>query len=207
MIELWFRKGWIIRAPDNCPYNNPILPRPKVSAGKIIKNMIRLCLDAHWLNENTKGGFTDIPDQEAIYAALGDYDMLSEVDIDNGYNRIPLDPESQPFTAFTQPSTGFHWMFTVLIYGIKGAGGFFQRAILCVLAKLCNKSKVYIDNVFVHTKVDGAKTWEIKVKAHGDAVCEVLDAFHADNWKVKRAKCNFGYISLRVLGSLVEGKC
>ena len=205
MIKLWARKGWIVRAPDDCPYNNPILPRPKISGGKLIEGVIRLCLDARWLNENTEGGFTDIPDQEAIYAALGEYDMLSEIDIDNGYNRIPLDEKSRPFTTFTQPSNGFRWMFTVMIYGIKGAGGFFQRAILRALTDLCDDTKVYIDNVFVHTKTDPTTPMSEKVLRHGEAVCNALDLLHADNWKVKRAKCNFGYCSLRVLGSLVSG--
>ena len=205
MIKLWARKGWIIRAPDDCPYNNPILPRPKISGGKLIEGVIRLCLDAQWLNENTEGGFTNIPDQEAIYAALGEFDMLSEIDIDNGYNRIPLGKESQPFTAFTQPSNGYHWMFTVLIYGIKGAGGFFQRAILRALSDLCDDTKVYIDNVFVHTKTPPDSPWDVKLMKHKEAVCQALNSLHQDNWKVKRAKCNFGYRSLRVLGSLVTG--
>ena len=26
MIDIWVSKGWIIRAPHDCPYNNPILP-------------------------------------------------------------------------------------------------------------------------------------------------------------------------------------
>ena len=205
MIDIWVSKGWIIRAPDNCPYNNPILPRPKISGGKLIENVIRLCLDARWLNLFTEGGFTNIPDQDAIYAALGDYDMLSEIDIDNGYNRIPLHEDSRPFTAFTQPSTGFRWMFTVLIYGIKGAGGFFQRAILRALCHLSSNTKVYIDNVFVHTKAPEGASLDEKVKLHAEAVNKVLKALHDDNWKAKKAKCNFGYLSLRVLGSLVAG--
>ena len=131
--------------------------------------------------------------------------MLSEIDIDNGYNRIPLGKESQPFTAFTQPSNDYRWMFTVLIYGIKGAGGFFQRAILRALSDLCDDTKVYIDNVFVHTKTPPDSPWDVKLMKHKEAVCQALNSLHQDNWKVKRAKCNFGYRSLRVLGSLVTG--
>ena len=69
--------------------------------------MIRLCLDARWLNRNMVGGFHVIPDQATIYAAIGDYDMITEIDIDNGYNRIPLHEDTASSSQHSpSPRTG-----------------------------------------------------------------------------------------------------
>ena len=158
MVATWESKGWIVPAPPDCKVNNLILPWPKVSGGHVIANMIHLCLDAHWLNRNMVGGFHVIPDQATIYAAIRDYDMITEIDIDNGYNRIPLHEDSQQFTAFTQPLNGMRWMFTVLIYRIKGASGFFQRRFLYSLRGLHLNNKVYLDNDYIHTLLSEPKS-------------------------------------------------
>ena len=205
MVATWESKGWIVPAPPDCKINNPILPRPKVSGGHVIANVIRLCLDARWLNRNTVGGFHVIPDQATIYAAIGDYDMITEIDIDNGYNRIPLHEDSQQFTAFTQPSNGMRWMFTVLIYGIEGASGFFQRRFLYSLRGLHLNNKVYLDNDYIHTLLSEPES-SVAEKAthHAKAVQAALQALLRDSWKVKISKCRIAFIALRVLGSLLQ---
>ena len=90
--------------------------------------------------------------KQTIYVAIRDYDMITEIDIDNGYNRIPLHEDSQQFTAFTQPSNGMRWMFTVLIYGIEGASGLLPEAFSSThYGALHLNNKVYLDNDYIHT--------------------------------------------------------
>ena len=205
MIDLWAKKGWIIPAPPDCKINNPILPRLKISGGKVILGIIRLCLDARWLNKFTVGGFHIIPDGHTIFISVGDFDFLLEADIDNGYNRIRLHPSCRIFTSFTQPSNGMCWMFTVLIYGIEGASRFFQRRILYSIQGLHESNKVYLDNIYTHTKHPNPKaTLKEKATLHGTAVKATLKALLEANWKVKLAKCNFAFVALQVLGSLFQ---
>ena len=167
MVAMWESKGWIVPAPSDCKVNNLILPWPKVSSGHVIANVIRLCLNARWLNHNMVGGFHVIPDQATIYAAIRDYDMITKIDIDNGYNRIPLHEDSQQFTAFTQPSNRMRWMFTVLIYRIEGTSGFFQRRFLYSLQGLHLNNKVYLDNDYIHTLLSEPKSSVVHPEAAG----------------------------------------
>ena len=203
MVAMWESKGWIVPAPPDCKVNNPILPWPKVSGGHVIANVIRLCLDACWLNCNTVGGFHVILDQATIYAAIRDYDMITEIDINNGYNRIPLHEDSQQFTAFTQPSNRMRWMFTVLIYRIEGTSGFFQRHFLYSLQGLHLNNKVYLDNDYIHILLSEPKS-SIAERAthHAKAVQAALQALLQDGWKVKISKCRIAFITLNQIEAL-----
>ena len=96
-------------------------------------------------------------------------------------------------------------MFTVLIYRIEGASGFFQRRFLYSLQGLHLNNKVYLDNDYIHTLLSEPKS-SVAERAthHTKAVQAALRALLQDGWKVKISKCRIAFIALQVLGSLLQ---
>mmetsp|Transcript_29514 Transcript_29514/g.82456 ORF Transcript_29514/g.82456 Transcript_29514/m.82456 type:complete len:1162 (+) Transcript_29514:71-3556(+) len=204
-IEEWKRKGYIIRAPAGCKWNSPLLAAKKVSGGRVNWDDIRLCLDSRRVNGITKNPPNTIPRVKELLDKLSGFLLASSIDGQDAYHKIRLRKEDQVKTAFTAPD-GSRWMFTVMIFGLKGAGPYFQEFMCEIVGDLIENVSAYIDDGIAITKGNGNREITEKiVDEHAELVSELIKRLTKYHFRLRLSKCVFGATKLRVLGFILEG--
>jgi len=76
----------------------------------------------------------------------GKFKIWSKLDLVDGFREMPLQREHRHFTCITTPKGVFQW--TVLVMGIKNAGGQFERMMEWVFEDTPNVDP-YVDDVII----------------------------------------------------------
>ena len=125
MITKWFSEQKIKKAPENCPFNLPLLVAGKYDKDGNITGL-RICLDARILNkyllENDR---FEIPRISDVLQRFAGCKIFGEFDLSEAYFQFPLHPDAQKYTAFTINNQ--QYMFVSCPYGLKHLPSFFQR--------------------------------------------------------------------------------
>ena len=130
--------------PSNSPYNSPIFVVPKKDGSP------RYVLDFRKLNSNSQ---TDKYSMKTVEECIGDIGrsgstIFSTLDLSSGFWQLPLEKNSQKFTAFIVHNMGqFEWTRTS--QGLHSAPGQYQRLMELTVKGLHNVI-VYIDDLLVH---------------------------------------------------------
>ena len=135
--------------PSNPPYNSPIwiVPKKPDSNGQIKTRMV---IDYRSLNEKTISDAYPLPNICDILDQLGGAKYFSTLDLASGFHQIPMDPESQPKTAFSTPYG--HYEYKRMPFGLKTAPSTFQRLMDQVLSGLQGLELfVYMDDIVVYS--------------------------------------------------------
>jgi hypothetical protein len=145
-VQKWWDTGVIVRAPKGNPYNSSLtLAARKDLHGKIIK--FRVCLDPRTLNKQLEE--TDnfpLPLISDILMKTAGHKYFSTIDLSQAYHRLPVDPKSQPYTAFTY---GFQqYMFARVPFGLKPLTSIFQRGMSHLLSDMPYVC-VYVDDIVI----------------------------------------------------------
>ena len=171
--------------PAASPYNSPIVLVKKAD-GK----SLRFCNDLREVNKVVRFDAEPITDVEHLFSELSHARYFSKLDLTKGYWAIPIEEEDRDKTAFTTSLGQFRWVN--LPFGLKTAGGIFNRMMRKLLAPL-NRKDVhhFMDDILIATE-----TWE----QHIEAVRAVLKRIKEANLAAKPSKCYFGYDQLSYLG-------
>jgi hypothetical protein len=191
IIDRWFKEGKIVLAPPGCPYNNPITVAPKKDEhGKLTG--ARPCLDTRALNRVLKSNDRFlIPHIRTVLDSFAGNSIFSEFDLQEAYLQFPLDPESQPLTAFTW--NGQQYMFAGCPYGISLLTSFFQRIMTRIFSDLAFCSP-YVDNLPF-----AACDWE----THLQQAILIIQRCNQVNLKIK-PRFNLGHAQLKCLGHVLS---
>jgi len=168
--------------PANSPYSSPPLLVKKRSG------LYRLALDFRNLNSVTVFQAEPIQSIEEDLHKFAKAKFFSELDLVSAFFQIPLDSESQKFTAF--PTNRGQMQFTRLAFGLINSPSTFVKLMREVLDGLSSVT-FYFDNVIIHTQ-----TWE----DHIDALQSVIDRLRYHQLTLKPSKCKLGYFQIDYLG-------
>ena len=182
-VKEWLKMGVII--PTNSPYNSPIFIVPKKDGSP------RYVLDFRKLNANSH---TDKYSMKTVEECIGDIGrsgstIFSTLDLSSGFWQLPLDPNSQKFTAFTVQGSGqFQWTRTS--QGLHSAPSQYQRLMELTVKGLENII-VYIDDLLVHSS---------EHDHHRHSLQLLFDRLRRANLKLNLPKCHFGSDNVTYLG-------
>lgn len=133
-----------IIAETESPYNSQVVLVPKKN------NQFRMAIDYRMLNAKTIKDKYPMPDIESCLQKLVGARVFITVDLYSGYYQIPLDRESQNYTAFS--TTDGHYRFLRMPFGLVNGCAVFQRAMNKIVEVLRKKKVVvvaYIDDLIL----------------------------------------------------------
>ena len=154
---------------------------------------IRAIIDYRAANDQFVGDSYPIPNIDMLIAQVGTCAYLTKMDLTRGFYQIPLDRDSQKYSAFVCPFGTYAW--TRIPYGLKTSPTKFQKVLNTVLKGLENFCVCYIDDILIFSN-----NWD----EHLNHVAIVLDRLLKFRLKVKLMKCEFGKVIIDFAGHLVE---
>ena len=156
---------------------------------------VRFCGHYRKLHKVTTPDMFPIPLIEDLIDRLGQFKMLSFLDLAKGYYQVPVHPSSLDKTAFVTPLGKY--CFTVMPFGLTGTPAVFQRLMNTVLAGRADHSSTYIDDIAVFSN---------SIEEHSNHLEGVLEKLWEFGLTAKRSKCKFFRKTCEYLGHLVGGE-
>lgn len=196
-VDEWAAKGYITPAPPGNLWNMPLNPQRKISGGRVVKGEIRLCMDPRELNKLAPFPAYVVPRIADHFEKVAGFAIASSLDGADAYHMFKLSVTSQHKSGFTD-TRGWKWMWQVLFFGHKCATSHYQRVMEILLAECSDFVIVYVDDIFIFTKVDD-------LELHASQVAQVIDILTQNCFKLRIEKCKFGCTQVRSLGFLVQG--
>ena len=177
-------------SPCHSPYSAPAMLVPKKN-GKL-----RLVIDYRQLNNQTIKSCWPIPSIEEIFDTLEGSAYFTTIDMSWGFYQIPMDENSQEYTAFSTPFGSFKWLRMPM--GLTNSPPTFQSLMEIVLSKLIWKTTVpYLDDCIIFSAT---------AEEHLHRLREVLERFRAANLKINPLKSEFFRMKVQFLGHIISKK-
>jgi hypothetical protein len=111
---------------------------------------IQICVDFRNLNQATPKDEYPMPIADLLINSATGNKMISFLDGNVGYNQIFMVKEDVSKTTFRCPGFVGLFMWVVMTFGLKNAGGTYQRAMNLIFHDLLKVlMEVYIDNAVV----------------------------------------------------------
>lgn len=141
---------------------------------------IRLIVDYRLLNEKMAKDQFPFPNINDTLENLNGAKSFSKINLVQGYYQIPMDPESQKYTAFVVPCG--HFEFTKMPFGLANAPRTFQRIFWTFLHHI-PQVKIFLDDILIFTKEN---------EDHLEKVKEVVTILHNNGLEIncKKSKIN-----------------
>ena len=111
---------------------------------------------------------------------MKDSRFYAKMELRSGFYQIRVNPEDVHKTAFQTEWRSFQWL--VMPFGITNAPSTFQRNMDMIFDDMRHFTKVYMDDIVVHSK-----SWA----EHLENVKAVLQRLRDSKFFVKRRKCEF----------------
>ena len=185
-IDDLLSRGFI--TPSASAYGAPVLFARKSDG------TLRLVIDYRQLNANTRKWAFPLPRIDDMIDRLLGARVFSKLDLAMAYHQVPLDPASQPLTAF-RTRYGLY-EFKVLPFGLVNAPAAFQSTMAEVLGPLIDSCVlVYLDDILVFSP---------SVSAHTAHLRDVLSRLRAARLFLKPSKCLWGQSSVPFLGHVIS---
>lgn len=193
-VEKWLAAGKICLAPPNCPFNSSLTVALKKNAYGVFTGY-RICLDTRALNNAIKiNDRFPLPYIRDVLERFAGCKYFGEIDLSEAYLQFKLDPDSQPYTAFTWK--GRQFMFVGCPFGIALLPSYFQR-IMCHIFWELIFTVPYLDNLPF-----GSETWE----EHKKHFLLILLKCNEYNLKIKMADLKVCHSEMRCLGHLLTNQ-
>lgn len=170
--------------PVESSFSHPIVCVAKKDGG------MRLCVDYLQLNALTCPDAFPMTNVTETLLEVAKAEYISTLDMLRGYWQIPIDPESQVYTAFVTHGGQYAWR--VMPYGLRNSSSTFQRLINSVIAPHRAYACAYIDDVAVFSN-----SWD----DHLIHVAEVLSSISEAGFTVNIEKCRFRTAEREIFGA------
>ncbi|XP_019418027.1 PREDICTED: uncharacterized protein LOC109328835 [Lupinus angustifolius] len=107
---------------------------------------LQMCVDYTDLNKVCPKDPYPLPNIDHLVDNSSEYQFLSFMDVDSGYNQIPMYPPDQDKIAFITPKATYY--YTVMPFGLKKIGATYERMVNIVFwDKIGKNMEVYTDNM------------------------------------------------------------
>ena len=150
---------------------------------------LRMCVDYRRLNAITEADACPMPQVDDLIDSVK---YVTTLDLSRGYWQVPVQEESQPYTAFATPYGLYQ--FKVMPFGLHGAPATFQRMMDNVLRDCADYAAAYLDDVVIHSA-----SWE----EHLQHMRKVLQRLREAGLTVKPKKCQLAMRRCTYLGHVV----
>jgi hypothetical protein len=185
MLDDLIQKDWVETA--HSPFNNPIFLVPK-NNGKW-----RIVLDFRGLNSITVKDKYRLPRIDHLLNTAMSWDMISTMDLVDGFYQIPLSDRDRQKTAFTTPWGSYQWK--VMPMGLCNAPAIFQGVTDALIGEL-QRTVGYVDDL----AVGGRSSYE-----HDEALAALFARVRKFGLHLAPHKCHFGRQTTEFLGYMVGG--
>jgi hypothetical protein len=176
--------------PSNSPWGSPcVLVKKK-------DGTMRFCIDYRKLNKVTKPLHYPLPLLADVYDTLSQNraKYFSAMDLKSGYFQVPMDPPSQPKTAFVVQDGAYE--FKTMPFGCTGAPAIFQLLMANVFRGMNFKNvMVYIDDILIFSP-----TFEEHLKA----LQEAFDRLRKADLRLHPQKCKWASSEISYLGHKIN---
>ena len=155
----------------------------------------RLSVDYRPLNQIAICDPLPLPSITDMLQVLRGSQYFSALDLNKGFQQIPLEESTKPKLAFVTPLGLYQWERTPA--GIHSGPAAFQAAMQQTLAGLEFCTMVYLDDIIVFTDEEGS---------HLEALKAVFGRLHNFGLKVNRTKSEFVRTELTYLGYVINSQ-
>lgn len=154
----------------------------------------RMCVDFRKINENSERDSYPIPHIQNTLNRLKKAQVVSALDLKNGYWQVPISAESRQYTAFIVPGRGlFQWR--VMPFGLHSAPATFQRFLDLLISQAYVEFAVaYLDDIIIFSE---------NFDDHLKHVSIILTRLAEANLQINKDKSVFCQRKLKYLGHLV----
>ena len=140
----------------------------------------RMCVDYRGLNTVTNENKYPLPHIEVLFERLKGARVFSKIDLQSGYNQIPVREEDIEKTTF---STMYgHYEFRVMSFGLTNMTPYFMETMNNMLQGLEEFVVVFIDDILIFSKTEAE---------HEDHLRRVLETQRSHKFYAKFKKCEF----------------
>ena len=167
-------------------WSAPIIVVPKVDGGK------HLVIDYRALNKVSRKFTWPMPTVEDIFSKLNGAMYFTSLDLQAGYNHIPLDKPSIPKTAFNSPFGKYEYM--KVPFHLAQAATYFQELMIGIL-KDVNFTIAYLDDIIKFSKTP---------QEHLSHIRMVFEKLKSANLSMKKNQCNFFSQEIQHLGHILS---
>ena len=134
-----------------------------------------------------------LPRIDELFDRLKGAKVFSKIDLQSGYNQIPVREEDIEKTAF---STMYgHYEFKVMSFGLTNAPPYFMETMNNMLQGLEEFVVVFIDDVFIFSKNE---------VEHEEHLRRVLETLRSHKFYAKLKKCEFWLSEVGFLGHVIN---
>ena len=135
-----------------------------------------------------------MPKVEDIFSQLNGAKYFSTLDLQAGYNHIPLNEASIPKTAFTSPFGKYEYI--KVPFGLTQVPAYFQELRTGIL-KDFNFAIAYFDDNIIFSRT---------AEEHLDHTKQVFDKLRSAHLSMKLRKCHFFTKEIQYLGHILSTK-
>ena len=155
---------------------------------------LRLVIDYRQLNKQTVKSCWPLPSVEEIFHTLEGSCCFSSIGMSWGFYQLPLETNSQDYTAFSTPFGSFKSL--VMPMGLTGSPPVFQSLMEKVLVGFTWQSTVpYLDDCIISSRT---------AEEHIERLREVFQRFTDANLTINPLKCEFIRQLVPFLGHIVS---
>jgi len=153
----------------------------------------RMCVDFTDLNKACPKDSYPLPSIDALVDSASSCKVLSFLDAFSGYNQIKMHPRDESKTAYMTETCSY--CFKVIPFGLKNAGGTYQRLMDKVLAPMLGRNVyAYVDDMVVASQGRTQHVTEL------EELFVTISKYHL---KLNPEKCVFGVEAGKFLGFML----
>lgn len=191
-VEEWARDERIEKGNPRSLWQTPLMAAPKrKSDGTLDK--VRVCLDPRHTNPLLVVDPKPIPRISDIIRRLKGSVIISRLDLKGSFNQILLEEKYRDVTTFKHRNEFYR--FRTGQWGFATMTAQFQRIM----------ESLFHHFPFVLIYVDDLIIFSGDVAEHIDHLRRVLTLLNSVFLRLSRAKCDFGFVELDILGHVVSG--
>lgn len=182
--------------PPPPPHNQRRVLRAKFTFAEQLRRLEngRVCFDGRGLNEVIINPYSNnVPSPDDIFRRLGDFNILSAIDLKKGYHQCRIFPPDQKKTSFRWQGKVYQW--TGAPFGLAHLTHHFQALMEKVLAEHSDYCMIYVDDIFVFSQTP---------QQHAEHCRLILETLTKWNLKVNLEKSKFGFTTIKCLGHQVS---
>ena len=192
-------KGWIVRPHSARVARGFLVPKPGT-------NKWRLVIDYRYLNSCLEGHEFPLPVIEDLLQGQARTHLWTILDLEDGFQQMPLLEECRHLTAFCTPARTFEWK--VLPMRVKVGPEAFQRLVSWCVGRLKPHIRAYIDDILVGTRPTCSGKRKLldsqAILEHYKFVRELFEVLKECHLQVKTEKCFLFYTQVKYVGHILH---
>ena len=190
LLAEFIERGWIELSDSE--WASPAFIVPKREKGEW-----RLVVDYRGLNEQTEHNSYLLPLIDTILQNQQKKQILTVLDLKQGYHQMPLHPDSRPCIAMATP---MQWR--VVPMGAKNGNAAFQRMMEDLLGPVRDCAAPFVDDIIIRSCM-GDMTEDQLIEAHEKGLCRVLSELDKHNMVCKPTKASLFVTEVEFAGHVV----